>query len=332
MRAVVITREGGAEALEVRDRAAPEPRGDQVRVRVRAAGLNRADLMQARGRYPAPPGVPADVPGLEYAGEVEAIGPDCVGSLKVGDRVFGIVGGGGLAEYVVTQERLAVPIPDLPDGPMPFEQAAAVPEAFLTAQDAIEARGRARPGDFVLIHAVGGGVGSAAAQVAHSMGCPALGTARSAEKCARVVAELPIAGVINTGEEDFVEAVRDHTKGRMVDVILDHVGAPYWEKNLEALAPKGRLVVVGLLGGSKVQADLATLLRKRLTVVGTTLRARPLEEKIAVTRRFAESVAGWLGAGRVRPIVDRVYALDEIRAAQERLESNAGFGKIVVRM
>src|SRR5215469_12072244 len=167
MRAVVIAGKGGAEVLEVREVPTPEPRGDQVRVRVRACALNRADLMQARGLYPAPPGAPADIPGLEYAGEVDALGPDVVGPLKVGDRVFGIVGGGGQAEYVVTHERMAVPIPTNLD----FNEAAAVPEAFITAHDALTTQGRLDPGGRVLIHAVGSGVGTAAVQVARAMGC-----------------------------------------------------------------------------------------------------------------------------------------------------------------
>jgi NADPH:quinone reductase-like Zn-dependent oxidoreductase len=178
MKAVVITGTGGSEALELREIPAPEPRGDQVRVRVRAAGINRADLLQARGRYPAPPGVPADIPGLEFAGEVEALGPGVTGPLKVGDRVFGIVGGGGLAEAVVSHERMVVPIPENLD----YEQAAAVPEVFLTAHDALETQAAVRPGERVLIHAVGGGVGSAAVQLAHAMGCTVFGTTRSAEK------------------------------------------------------------------------------------------------------------------------------------------------------
>src|SRR5436305_4179284 len=172
MKAIVITRSGGPEAFEVREVPAPEPRGEQVRVRVRACGLNRADLMQARGNYPAPPGVPADIPGLEYAGEVDALGPDVTGPLKVGDRVFGIVGGGGQAEYVLAHERLAVPIPSNLD----FVAAAAVPEAFITAHDALLTQGRLAPGRRVLIHAAGSGVGTAAIQIAHAMGCTVLAT------------------------------------------------------------------------------------------------------------------------------------------------------------
>ena len=181
MKAIVITRPGGSEVLEIREVPTPEPRGDQVRVRVRACGLNRADLMQCRGNYPAPPGSPADIPGLEFAGEVDALGPDVTGPLKVGDRVFGIVGGGGQAEYVVTHERMAVPIPANLD----FDAAAAVPEVFVTAHDALETQAGVRPGERVLVHAVGSGVGSAAVQLAHAMGCTVFGTSRTASKLAR---------------------------------------------------------------------------------------------------------------------------------------------------
>ena len=184
MRAIVITGNGGPEVLEIRDVPTPEPRGEQVRVRVRACGLNRADLMQCRGMYPAPPGVPADIPGLEYAGEVDALGPDVTGPLKPGDRVFGIVGGGGQAEFVLTHERMAVPIPANLD----FVEAAAVPEAFITAHDALLTQGRLDPGERVLIHAVGSGVGTAAVQIAHAMGCTVFGTSRTAAKLERAAA------------------------------------------------------------------------------------------------------------------------------------------------
>ena len=174
MKAIVITGKGGPEVLEIRDVATPEPRGDQVRVRVRAAGLNRADLLQCKGVYPAPPGSPADIPGLEYAGEVDALGPGVVGPIKPGDRVFGIVGGGGLADYLLTHERLVALIPSNLD----FVKAAAVPEAFITAHDALVTQGRVSPGERVLIHAVGSGVGTAAVQLAHAMGCEVWGTSR----------------------------------------------------------------------------------------------------------------------------------------------------------
>jgi NADPH:quinone reductase len=327
MKAVVITEPGGVEALEVRDVPKPEPRGARVLVRVRACGLNRADLMQARGNYPAPPGVPPDIPGLEYAGEVEALGPDCVGPLRPGDRVFGIVGGGGLAEYVVTHETLAVPIPDGLD----FEQAAAVPEVFITAHDAMETQGQLRPGQRVLIHAVGSGVGTAAVQIARAMGCFAFGTSRTRGKLERA-RELGLDVGIDALHEDFAAVVQRQTAGAGVHVVLDLIGGPAIEANLASLATRGRLVLVGTLGGGTATVHLSAVMRKRVTLVGTTLRARPLEEKAVATRRFAEQVVPWLERGLVRPVVDRVFAFDDVRAAEARLESNLGFGKVVLRL
>jgi NADPH:quinone reductase len=325
MRAIIIKGKGGAEALEFREVPTPEPRGDQVRVRVRAAALNRADLMQARGMYPAPTGAPADIPGLEYAGEVDALGPDVVGPLKIGDRVFGIVGGGGQAEFVLTHERMAVPIP----AGLDFHQAAAVPEAFITAHDALTTQGRLEPGGRVLIHAVGSGVGTAAVQVAHAMGCTIFGTSRTAEKLERA-RELGLDHAIDASTEDFAAAVHSATSGQGVDVVIDFFGGPALAGNLSALSTRGRLVVVGLLGGANAPIDLNLLLRKRLTIVGTTLRARPIEEKIAATRRFADQVVPWLDRGRVRPVVDSIFPLDDFAAAQARMESNAVFGKVVL--
>jgi putative PIG3 family NAD(P)H quinone oxidoreductase len=327
MKAIVITRTGGPDVLELREAPTPEPHGDRVRVRVRACALNRADLMQCRGYYPAPAGVPAEIPGLEYAGEVDALGPDCIGPLKVGDRVFGIVGGGAQAEYVIAHEREAVPIPANLD----FEQAAAVPEAFITAHDALETQAGARPGESVLIHAVGSGVGTAALQVAKAMGCRVFGTSRTAEKLVRA-AELGLDVGIETPREDFAAVVQAQTGGAGADVILDLIGATVLEANLAAAATCGRIVVVGLLGGGTGPIHLATLMRKRARLVGTMLRARPLEEKIAAARAFQARVVPWLERGLVRPVVDRVFPLADVRAAQQRLESNLGFGKVVLRV
>jgi putative PIG3 family NAD(P)H quinone oxidoreductase len=328
MKAIVITRTGGPDVLEVREVPTPEPQGDSVRVRVRACGLNRADLMQCRGYYPAPRGSPADIPGLEFAGEVDALGPLVTGPLKVGDRVFGIVGGGGQAEYVVTHERAAVPIPPNLD----FEQAAAVPEVFFTAYDALESRAGLRPGESVLVHAAGSGVGTAAVQLAHASGCRVLGTSRTAAKLDEAAKLGLDVGIDTTKEDDFADVVLRHTRGAGVDVILDLIGAPALEGNLKALAVGGRLVMVGLLGGGTGTFPMSELLRRRVTVVGTTLRARPLEEKLAVAQGFARRVVPMLERGLVRPVVDRVFPFDAVRAAQQRLEANLGFGKIVLRV
>jgi len=327
MRAIVITGTGGPEVLEIREVPAPDPRGDQVRIRVRACGLNRADLLQCRGVYPAPPGAPAEIPGLEYAGLVDALGPDVAGPLKVGDPVFGIVAGGGQSEYVLSHERLVVPFPSNLD----FVQAAAVPEAFITAHDALVAQGRLAPGERVLVHAAGSGVGTAAVQIAHAMGCVTLATSRTAAKLERTKA-LGLDHGIDTSREDFAATVRARTGGAGVDVVIDLLGGSMLAGNLAALAPQGRLVLVGLLAGGSAPLDLNLMLRKRLTIVGTTLRARPLEEKIAATRRFAGQVVPWLARGLVLPVVDSVFAFEDTRTAQIRLESNEVFGKVILRL
>ena len=326
MKAIVITGVGGPEVLELREVATPEPRGDQIRVRVRACGVNRADLLQTGGYYPAPAGVPSDIPGLEYAGEVDALGPDVIGPLKVGDRVFGIVAGGAQAEYLVTHERLAVPIP----ADLDFVAAAAVPEVFLTAHDALITLGRLGPGEPVLIQAVGSGVGTAAAQVAHAMGCTVFGTSRTADKLERA-RSLGLDVPIDTSEHDFVAVVRQQTAGAGVQVVLDLLGAGVLAGNLKALATQGRLVLVGLLVGREAPLDLGLILSKRLTLVGTTLRARPLEEKIAATRLFARQVVPWLERGAVRPVVDAVFPWEEVRDGYARLASNQAFGKVILR-
>lgn len=326
MKAVVIAGKGGPEVLEVREIPTPAPGGEQVRIRVRACGLNRADLLQARGLYPAPPGAPADVPGLEFAGEVEALGPAAVGQVEVGDRVFGIVAGGAQAECLITHPRLLVKIPPELD----FEAAAAVPEAFITAHDALTTRGGLAPGERVLIHAAGSGVGTAAVQIARAMGCFVLGTSRTAEKLERAK-ELGLdAGILNPRGE-FADEVRRLTGGKGVEVVLDVLGGKALAENMAALASRGRLVFVGLLTGAKAEIDLGLALAKRLTMVGTVLRSRPLEEKIAATRAFANQVVPWLERGTVKPIVDSSFAMKDVRAAYERLASNQGFGKVILR-
>jgi NADPH:quinone reductase len=327
MKAIVITKVGGPEVLELREVSTPEPSGQQIRVRVRACGLNRADLLQTRGHYPAPAGVPVDIPGLEYAGEVDALGPDVSAQVELGDRVFGIVAGGAQAEYLVTHERMAVPIPSVLD----FVAAAAIPEVFMTAHDALITQGRLGPGETVLIQAVGSGVGTAATQVAHAMGCSVLGTSRTAAKLERA-RSLGLDVAIDTSEHDFVRVVRQQTSDAGVQVVLDLLGAEVLAGNLNALATQGRLVLVGLLGGREAPLDLGLLLSKRITVVATTMRARPLEEKIAATRLFARQVVPWLERGVVRPVVDAVLPWEEVREGHSRLASNQTFGKVILRL
>lgn len=321
MRAIVIARPGGPEVLEVREVATPEPGPDYVRVRVMATAINRADLLQRSGSYPAPFGSPPDIPGLEYAGVVDAVGPH-VASLQPGQRVFGITGGGAYAEFVVVHERMAVPIPDTLD----FTFAAAVPEVFMTAHDALRQAGFAS-GDRVLIHAVGSGVGSAAVQLVHVLGGTAYGTARSPEKL-RGARDLGLD--VGLPADAWRAEMARHNIG--VDIVLDFVGGAYLADNLDALAPRGRLVLIGMLGGSRTEVDLAVIQRKRLRVVGTVLRSRPLEEKIAVTQLFARQVLPLLERGALRPVLDRVFPLDDAAEAHRYMERNENFGKIVLEV
>jgi putative PIG3 family NAD(P)H quinone oxidoreductase len=333
MRAIVIARPGGPEVLELRDVAAPVPAAEQVLVRVRATALNRADLLQRRGAYPAPPGAPADVPGLEYAGEVAALGPGAR-ELREGDRVMGLVGGGGYAEYVTVHERTAVRVP----AALGWAEAAAVPEAFITAHDAL-VQGAARPGETVLVHAAASGVGLAAVQLARAMGLRALGTARTAAKLDAVRghgAQATLAVPAETARDEpalrtlLGEFVRAGTSGRGADVVVDLVGGPYVNASLHAMAERGRLVLVGLVAGRSGTVDFARVLAARLALRGTVMRARPIEERIATARRFAAEVGPWLADGTVRPTIDRVLPLEAAADAHRALESDATTGKVVL--
>ena len=324
MRAVVIREPGPPEVLRLGSEPVPEPGRHEIRVRVHAAGVNRADLLQRRGRYPAPAGWPRSIPGLEYAGEVESPGT-AVSGWRPGDRVMGLVGGGAYAEYIVTSEREALPIPPA----LSYEEAAAIPEVFITAHDALFSQLGLGLGERLLIHAVGSGVGTAALQLACTAGATVIGTSRSGWKLERAV-ELGLDVAIDTSKVDFAEALAKESDAAGIDVLLDLVGGPYLEGNLAALAPKGRMIVVGLTAGRKAEIDLGALLSKRLHVRGTSLRSRPLEEKIAAAQAFQREVIPLLRAGRVRPIVDEVYSLEDAAEAHRRMEANANFGKLVL--
>lgn len=327
MKAVNIVSFGGVEGLEVRHvEDAPRPTADRVRVRVRAAGLNRADILQRLGRYPAPPGYSQDIPGLEFAGEVESTGDDAR-AWKVGERVFGITGGGAQAELVTVPESTLARIPDN----LSWPEAAAIPEVFMTAHDALFTQCGLRMSERALIHAAGSGVGTAASQLVKAAGATAFGTSRTPEKLERAK-EFGLSQSVAVGNDPsaFAEAVKDWSGGKGVDVILDLVGASYLQANLESLATLGRLIFVGTTGGAKAQIDHSIVMRKRLRIIGTSLRTRSVEEKATATRLFAQQVVPLLASDLVRPVVDRVYKIDEVRAAHQRLESNESFGKVVL--
>jgi NADPH2:quinone reductase len=325
MKAVVITKPGGPEVLRIEERPTPEPGVGQIRVRVRTSALNRADLLQRGGNYPVPPGAPADIAGMEYAGEVDALG-ETTSLWKVGDRVMGLVGGGGHAEYLCVHEREAMPVPQS----MSWDEAGAIPEAFLTGYDALFNRLDLKFGETLLIHAVGSGVGTATLQIARAAGATVIGTARSAEKLERA-RELGLNFAVDASKGEWAEGVEKAVGKGGVHCIVDLVGGDYLEGNLRVLALRGRIVVVGLTAGATTQFNMGLLLRKRLTMVGTVLRARPLEEKIALARDFATHAIPMFDAGLLKPVIDRVLPFAEIRAAHELMESNATFGKIVLR-
>lgn len=325
MRAVYINEFGTIDNLGIREVATAELRSvNDVLVRVKAAGLNRADLLQARGLYPPPAGFSPNIPGLEFAGEVTATG-DGVTTLAVGDRVFGITAGESQAELVLTDERLLARIPDN----LSFTEAAAVPEAFITAQDAIFTLGDLKTGETLLIHAVGSGVGLAALQLAKTAGVKVFGTSRTAEKLDKCAA-FGLDQAILTTEPIFAENVKSATGGKGVDVILDLVGGAYFAENLASLALRGRLILVGLTSGRNAEIDLGMALQKRARITGTTLRARTIDEKAAATRKFADDIIPLLASGRIKPNLDRVFAAADVIDAYRYLASNESFGKVVL--
>lgn len=322
MRAVTI----GDGGITVVERPAPEPSADQVLVRVHGAGLNRADLLQRRGVYPAPPGVPDDIPGLEFAGEVVEVGPDAH-QLQAGDRVFGIVGGGAQADYVLTVESHCARVP----AELDLVEAGGVPEAFITAHDALFTLGCLHPGNNVLVHAVGSGVGTAALQLARCIGCSVVGTARTQEKldrCGELGLDHAVLAPRDLDPEALAQAIREEAGDP--DVIIDLVGGDYVRTDLAVAAPRGRIILVGLIAGVTTEVNLSHLLTKRLEVRGTVLRSRPAHEKAAVTHAFAGHVLPLLAAGTVKPVVEEIVPIEEAEHAYDLLESDTTFGKVIL--
>jgi NADPH2:quinone reductase len=325
MRAVVVTRPGDPDVLEIRPVPTPVPGRGEIRVRVGAFGVNRADLLQRRGRYPAPADAPADILGLEFAGQVDALGPGTTRH-AVGDRVMGIAGGGTYAEYVVLVEEHAVAIPP----GMLVTTAAAIPEAFVTAHDALR-RIQLQAGETVLIHAVASGVGVATLQLAAAFGARVIGTSRSPDKLSRA-RTLGLAVGIDSSAENLVDAVRGATNGVGVHAVVDLVGGPLFPTTLACLAERGRLVLVGLTAGATAEVDLGVILRRRLRIEGTVLRPRSRAEKAAAVAGFADEVLPLLAAGAIRPVMHAVLPFSSVAEAHRLLEANATFGKVVVEV
>lgn len=311
---------GTADDLYVQEVAVPTPKPGEMLVRVRAAGVNRPDIEQRRGNYPPPPGA-SDVIGLEIAGEIVAFGGDS-GRWSVGDRVAALLPGGGYAEYATVDCRHALPIPD----GIEFAQAAALPETVYTVWANLFERGRLQAGETVLVHGANSGIGVTAIQMAKAAGARVIATARGAAK-AQKARELGADLSIDALAEDFAGPVR---AAGGADVVLDIVGAEYFDRNIAVLNPDGRLVQIAFLSGTKVEFDLVTLLFKRLSLMGSTLRARPADEKARLTRAIEEAVWPWVAAGQLRPPVDRSFALEQAGDAHRHLESGAQFGKFVL--
>ncbi|HUE29635.1 MAG TPA: NAD(P)H-quinone oxidoreductase [Verrucomicrobiae bacterium] len=327
MRAIVIREPGDETVLRMGEAPSPALGPADLRIRVRATAVNRADLLQRQGLYPPPPGA-SPILGMECAGEVVEVGPQARGFTS-GQRVMALLPGGGYAEEAVVHHTAAIPVP----GGMSDEEAGAFPEVFLTAFSNLfmPGLGALAPGETALVHGGGGGVGTAAILLCRETGHPCFVTAGSEEKCRQCVA-LGATAAIDYRREDFSARVRELTSGRGVDVVLDHIGAAYLAKNLAALAPGGRLVVIGLMGGAQSEVNLAQLLVRRLALIGSTLRGRSVEEKARIVEGFRARFGDALAAGRLRPPIDRVLPLAEAAEAHRLMQSSAHFGKIVLRV
>ncbi|MFW6027650.1 MAG: NAD(P)H-quinone oxidoreductase [bacterium] len=323
MTAIAIREPGGPEVLVPREIPVPSPAHGQVLVRVAAAGVNRPDMVQRLGLYPPPPGAP-DTPGLEVAGEVVKTGPG-VDGLSVGDKVTALVAGGGYAEYCVVDAPLALPVPT----PLSLDEAAALPETFFTVWTNVFERAGLKAGERFLVHGGASGIGTTAIQLAAALGARVFATAGTAEKCA-ACEKLGAERAVNYREADFVSAVKEATDGEGVDVILDMVGGDYVARNIACLRLEGRLVNIAFLKGAKVELDLLPVMLKRLTLTGSTLRPRPLEDKAQIADALRREVWPLLEAGRIRPVMDSRFPLTGAARAHARMESGKHIGKIVL--
>ena len=323
MRCVIAPGDG---TLRVEYRPAPEPGPGEVRVRVHGAGINRADLMQRLGFYPAPTGIPPDIPGLEFAGVVDALGPD-MASPAIGTRVFGVTGGGAQAQQVIVPASHCANVPENLD----LVAAGGIPEVFVTAHDAMRTRGRLAPGEHVLVHAVGSGVGTAVVQLAKAFGCTVTGTARTESKLDDARALGMDHGIVAPRELEplaFSQAIVEH--GGAPDVVVDLVGGAYVTAEVAAIAPGGRIIIVGTLAGGMPAVPLLGLMQKRAEMHGTVLRPRSIADKAAATAAFVEEVVPMLASDEVRPIVDRVFPLGDAADAYALVETDTTFGKVVL--
>ena len=325
MTAIEITEPGGPEKLRPTQRPVPQPAPGEVLIQVAAAGVNRPDCLQRQGGYPPPPGA-SDIPGLEVAGTVVALGAG-VDEWRIGDPICALLTGGGYAEYCVAPAPQCLPIP----AGLSAQQAAALPETFFTVWSNVFDRARLQPGETLLVHGGASGIGTTAIQMATALGSRVFATVGGGEKVQPCLA-LGAERVIDYREEDFVQVVKEITNNKGVDVILDMVGGDYVQRNLSALAVGGRLVFIAFLRGAKVELNLAPVMMKRLTITGSTLRARPIADKAPIAQALRETVWPLLENGAIRPLIDRVFPLTEAAAAHTLMESNRHVGKLLLRV
>lgn len=324
MTAIEIRQPGGPDVLVPTRRPVPEPGPGEVLIRVAAAGVNRPDVLQRSGGYPPPPGA-SDIPGLEIAGEVVALG-EAVKGRKLGDQAMALVAGGGYAEYCTAPAAQCLPIPK----GLTMVEAAAMPETFFTVWSNVFDRGRLRPGESILVHGGSSGIGTTAIQLARAFGARVFTTAGSADKCA-ACEKLGAEQAINYRDQDFVAVVRDATGGLGVDVILDMVGGEYIARNIKALAPDGRLCQIAFLMGSKAEVDFLPMMLKRLTLTGSTLRPRPVDFKAAIARALERNVWPLVEKGTVKPVIFKTLPLAQAAEAHRLMESSTHIGKIVLQ-
>jgi putative PIG3 family NAD(P)H quinone oxidoreductase len=325
MHVITMKEIGGPEVLSVIQSPQVIPGPDQLLIHVKAAGLNRADLLQRRGRYDPPPGE-SDILGMEIAGQVVGMGAN-VDGFGIGEKVFGLVGSGGYAEYCLLNQGLAMPIPEK----LSYVEAAGIAEAFLTAQEAVCTLGQLHKSEAILIHAGGSGVGSAALQLAHLIGATLFTTTSSPEKYERIK-EFGNPTIINYKEQDFATEIMRLTDNRGVNVIIDFIGARYLAQHLQILQTSGRLSMVGMMGGNEATINLESILRKRLQIKGLMMRNRPIAEKRFITQQFKKTWLPFFETGLLKPIIDRVFPFAEAAAAHAYMESNKNVGKIILSM
>ena len=325
MTAIEITEPGGPDRLAPKQRPVPQPAAGEVLIKVATAGVNRPDCLQRQGSYPPPPGA-SDIPGLEVAGTLAALG-EGVSNWRIGDEVCALLTGGGYAEYCTAPAPQCLPVPT----GLTLQQAAALPETFFTVWSNIFDRARLQPGEILLVHGGASGIGTTAIQLATALGSRVFATVGGVDKI-QACLDLGAERVIDYREQDFVQTVKEVTRNRGVDVILDMVGGDYMQRNLSALAVEGRLVFIAFLRGAKVELNLAPVMMKRLTITGSTLRARPIEDKAPIAAALQKTVWPLLASGAIRPIIDRIFPFTEAAAAHALMESNRHVGKILLQV